>query len=96
MANPLVLPAQPPVMILGGLAALAGMVYLPAGQIIAYLAWPFVVYTIRLVELLARLPGAAWTLAPLTPWAVLAFYALLFGLTAFGPPLRELDLGQAG
>jgi competence protein ComEC len=99
LANPLVLPAQPAVMLLGGLSALAGMVFQPLGQIIAYLAWPFIVYTIRLVELLARLPGAAWTLPPLTPWAVLAFYTLLFGWTAFGARLRSSAtwrLGETG
>ena len=99
VANPLVLPAQPGVMILGGLSALAGMIFQPLGQVIAYLAWPFIVYTIRLVELFARLPGAAWTLAPLTPWVVLAFYALLFGWTAFGVRLRSSvtrRLGETG
>jgi competence protein ComEC len=95
-ANPLVLPAQPAVMILGGLAALVGMVFQPLGQLIAYLAWPFIVYTIRLVELFARLPGAAWTLPPLSPWVVLAFYVLLFGLTAFGPRLRGWTAAKWG
>ena len=51
-ANPLILPAQPAVMILGGLSLLFGMVWLPLGQIIAYLAWPFTAYTIRLVSIL--------------------------------------------
>ena len=38
LANPIVLPAQPPLMILGGLAMLAGMLWLPLGQIMAWLA----------------------------------------------------------
>lgn len=88
VANPLVLPAQPAVMILGGLATLTGIAWLPLGQIFAYLTWPFIVYTIRLVELLARLPGAAWTPPPLAAWTVAVFYALLFGWTAFGAHLR--------
>jgi competence protein ComEC len=99
LANPLVLPAQPAVMILGGLAALAGVFFQPLGQIIAYLAWPFIAYTIRLVEIFARLPGAAWTVQPFSPWVVLAFYALLFGWTAFSPRLRgwiSSRLGETG
>ncbi len=96
LINPLVLPAQPAVMILGGLAALTGMVFLPLGQLFAYLTWPFIAYTIRLVELFARLPGAAWTLPPLSPWAVLAFYALLFGYTAFGARLRNWATARLG
>jgi competence protein ComEC len=96
LINPLVLPAQPAVMILGGLATLTGMVILPLGQLFAYLTWPFIAYTIRMVELFARLPGAAWTLPPLSPWAVLAFYALLFGYTAFGARLRNRATARLG
>jgi competence protein ComEC len=87
LANPLVLPAQPPVMILGGLATLLGLLYLPLGQLAAYLAWPFVVYTIRIVELLATWQGAAFDVGQVSLWAVLAFYALLFAWTAFGSRL---------
>jgi competence protein ComEC len=56
IANPLVLPVQPAVMILGGLATLAGMIWQPSGQLLAYLAWPFIAYTIRVVEGLSRIP----------------------------------------
>ncbi len=49
--NPLILPVQPAVMILGGLSLLLGMIWLPLGQIVAYLAWPFTAYTIKLVAL---------------------------------------------
>ncbi len=50
IANPFILPAQPPVMILGGLAVILGMIFQPLGQLAAYIAWPFVSYTIRMVE----------------------------------------------
>jgi competence protein ComEC len=81
VANPLILPPQPPVMILGGLAVLLGLVYQPLGQTAAYLAWPFVVYTIRMVEWLASVPQAAFSLGPLSPWMVVGFYTVLFTLT---------------
>lgn len=55
--NPLILPAQPAVMILGGLSLLAGMAWLPLGQLIGYLAWPFVAYTIKLVTLFGNISG---------------------------------------
>jgi competence protein ComEC len=42
VANPLVLPAQPAVMVLGGLATIAGSVWLPLGRPLAWIAWPFV------------------------------------------------------
>jgi len=95
-ANPLVLPAQPPLMILGGLAALLGSAALPLGQPFAWLAWPFLAYTIRTAELFGSLaPAVRVPLAPagsgaasgpltaglLTAGLLTAYYALLFGLT---------------
>jgi len=50
IANPVVLPAQPAVMVLGGLATLAGTVCLPLGRPLAWMAWPVVAYTNRVVE----------------------------------------------
>jgi competence protein ComEC len=87
VANPLILPAQPPIMILGGAALLLGLAYQPLGQLAAYLVWPFVVYTIRVVEWLA-----AWPLASLVVGFGLlgatAFYLLLFALTFARARLR--------
>jgi competence protein ComEC len=88
IANPLILPPQPPVMILGGLAVLVGLVFQPLGQAAAYLAWPFVVYTIRMVEWLASIPLAALSLGQFSPWMALAFYTLLFTWTFAGPSLH--------
>ena len=81
VANPLVLPVQPPLMMLAGLALLAGTIYYPLGQILAWAAWPFVAYTIRVVELLAGFPGGAVSLGEVRLLLVIIFYALLFGLT---------------
>jgi len=90
VANPLILPAQPAVMILGGLAVILGMVWLPLGQLAAYLAWPFVVYTIRAVELLARFPGGVYSLGEVALFWVVLYYALLLLLTFGGSRLRNL------
>ena len=81
VANPLVLPPQPLVMVVGGLAVLAGLVWLPMGQALGALAWPFAAYTIRVVELLGRLPGASLALGGITSVGAALFYALLFALT---------------
>jgi competence protein ComEC len=59
LANALILPAQPGVMIWGGLATLAGMIWLPIGQVFGWVAWLFLAYTIGLVRLLAAVPWAA-------------------------------------
>jgi competence protein ComEC len=89
IANPLILPVQPPVMILGGLAVILGMVYPPLGQLAAYLAWPFVLYTIRMVEFLARAPHAAITLGRVSLLAVAVFYGCLLGWTFAGERIRN-------
>lgn len=90
IANPLILPAQPPVMILGGLSLLAGTIYYPLGQVLAWIAWPFVVYTIRVVEWLAAYPGGAISLGEVSAVLVITFYALLFGLTFAGSRSRSV------
>ncbi|MGE5123384.1 MAG: ComEC/Rec2 family competence protein, partial [Acidobacteriaceae bacterium] len=62
VANPLILPVQPPLMVLGGLAVLIGAVIQPLGQLFAWAAWPFAVYTIRVVEWLAGIPQGYFAL----------------------------------
>jgi competence protein ComEC len=81
LANALILPAQPAVMVLGLIALSAGLVWLPLGQLAAWLAYPFTVYTLALVQLFARVPGAAVQLDEVAPALVLVFYALLFAVT---------------
>jgi competence protein ComEC len=86
LANPVVLPAQPPLMVLGGLAALLGSIALPLGQPFAWLTWPFLAFTIRAAELFGSLPHAAFSLlSPTSPAAaavlLVLYYLVLFGLT---------------
>jgi competence protein ComEC len=89
IANPLILPAQPQVMILGGLAALFGMVYYPLGQLVGYLALPFVSYTIHVVELFASLPAGGLNLGEIGLPVVVLFFLLLFGWTFARSQLQE-------
>jgi competence protein ComEC len=81
IANPLILPAQPPVMILGGIAVILGLLYLPVGQLAGYLALPFVTYTIHVVELFAQIPKGILYLGEVTLPVMVLFFGLLFGWT---------------
>jgi competence protein ComEC len=90
LANPLILPAQPAVMVLGGLAVLAGLILRPLGLLLAFAAWPVTAYTIRVVELLARIPNGSVGLLDFNPVWVAGAYALIFGLTVFRRPLAAL------
>jgi competence protein ComEC len=89
IANPFILPAQPAVMILGGLAVLLSLMWFPLGQIAAWIAWPFVVYTIRMVELFDRVPHGTLFLGELSIWFVILFYAALLSVTFGGARLQE-------
>jgi competence protein ComEC len=81
LANLMILPAQPPVMVLGGLTTILGLIYLPLGHMISYLSWPFLVYTIRLVEFMTRVQGSAYATGRVSMSVVILFYTLLFGIT---------------
>ncbi len=59
LANVLVLPVQTPLMVLGGVALLVGLLWPGFGQLLAWLAWPWAAYTIRVSEALAQVPWAA-------------------------------------
>jgi competence protein ComEC len=88
IANPFILPAQPAVMILGGLAVLLSLVWFPLGQLMAWIVWPFVVYTIRMVELFDRVPHGTLFLGKLSIWFVILFYAALLFVTFGGSQLK--------
>ena len=81
IANPFILPAQPAVMILGGLSVLLSLIWFPLGQLMAWVVWPFVVYTIRMVEIFDRVPHGTLFLGDLSIWFVILFYAVLFFVT---------------
>jgi competence protein ComEC len=89
LSNPLILPAQPAVEILGGLALILGLIWQPLGQLVAYLAWPFLVYTIRAAEWFAALSGSTINLGQVALPLVLLFYVVLFGLTFAGPSMKK-------
>jgi competence protein ComEC len=94
LANPLILPAQPPLMVLGGLSVLAGMVLRPLGQLLAWVAWPFTAYTIRVVEWMATVPHGSIVLGQVALPMIVLFYAILLSLTFFHsrllPTLKRL------
>lgn len=80
LANLFVLPAQPGVMTWGGLATLTGMVVPAVGQLLAWVAWLFLAWTISLVRFFASFSAAAVPLT-ISPAGFVAIYGLLFGLT---------------
>jgi len=89
IANPFILPPQPAVMILGGLAVLLSHIWFFAGQVAAWITWPFVAYTIRMVELFDRVPHGTLFLGNLSIWFVVLFYAALLSVTLGWSSFKE-------
>src|SRR5687768_13691926 len=89
LANPFILPAQPAVMILGGLAGLLSLVWFPLGQIAAWVTWPFVVCTIRMVEIFDRVPHGTVFLGEMSIWFVIFIYAVLFAVSFGSAQIKE-------
>ncbi|MCA9939065.1 MAG: ComEC/Rec2 family competence protein [Anaerolineales bacterium] len=97
VANPLILPALPGLMLSGGLAVIVGLLSPLLAQPIAWLAWLFLSYAIFLVRLLARIPFAALPVQ-ISLTVVVLLYLLIGGVTwiAFQPrPRRENMLNKA-
>ncbi len=81
LANLLVLPVQPQVMILGGIATMGAMIQPTLGYWLYWLAWPFVTFTIVVIELLAKAPLAAIAIDRFSVAVLMGMYGILFGLT---------------
>ncbi|PWB50198.1 MAG: hypothetical protein C3F13_17170 [Anaerolineales bacterium] len=83
LANLLILPAQPALMILAGVSILAGLVFHPFGQLLAWAAWPLATYSIRLVESFSGVPHGSIAIASVALPLILVFYIFLFVITFF-------------
>ncbi len=86
LTNPAILPVQPPIMIVGGLALILGLIWFPLGRLVAPLVYPFVLYTIRVVEWFSRLPINTSHVGEIATGWIFLFYGIL-GLITFGSPL---------
>jgi competence protein ComEC len=96
IANPFILPVQPPVMIVSGLALLVSVVFYPLGQLIAWIAWPFSAYSIRVVELFDRVPHGVIVLGDSSIWFVILFFAPLLAVTFGWSNIRDWYQRTAG
>ena len=88
VANPFILPVQPAVMVLAGLALLLSFIYLPLGKLAGWIAWPFAAYTNRAVEFFNGFPHGVIVLGEFSLVFVVLFYVLLLSWTFARPPLK--------
>ncbi len=91
LTNLLILPVQAWVMLGGGAALLAGLVWLPLGRLLAWIPWLGLTWTFAMVEWTARLPFASVDVGGFGTRSLLGYYvglALVWGY-ATQPPWRE-------
>ncbi|MBI5351420.1 MAG: ComEC/Rec2 family competence protein [Chloroflexi bacterium] len=96
VANPFILFVQPAVMVIGGLAVFVSLIFQPLGQLIAWFAWPFSAYTIRMVELFNKVPHGTIYLGDSSLWIVSGFYIALFAVTFNWSRIKEWIQSLAG
>ena len=94
LVNPLVLPVQSAIMILGGLAVLAGLVWMPLCALLSLPVWTLTAYTIRVVEYFGQYRAGVLVLGPLSGTGIAGLSALLLTATRAlrtPPPARRYD-----
>ena len=68
---------MPLAMLFGILAIAGGLIFLPLGQLLGLLAWPFTAWLISGAHLLASVPMASVNVPPFGAWWVWGWYALV-------------------
>lgn len=97
LTNFLILPVQPPIMLLGGAATMlqmlanalspipfVGLIPAALAQVVAWGAYICLQYTILVVQASAAIPFGSFEVARLDVPVVILFYGLLFGITGLG------------
>ncbi len=83
LANALILSVQPLIMIGAGISTLVGMVWLPLGKVLALVPLLPLVWTVNVVQVMARWPGAGLT-TPEWVRALMPLFYVGWGVYLFG------------
>lgn len=92
-ANALVVPAQPPIIFLGGLATVIGMFIVPLGQVLGWFAWIFLTFTLEVIHVMAPLASYLPVGGGISASTVFVAYAVIAAISWF--LLQELERRQA-
>jgi competence protein ComEC len=88
LANLLVLPAFPLMLLLSGLDGVAGAIWAPLGNIAAWAAWPLLAYLVAVASRLADLPLAALEVPDFGMGHAVLLYAAIGLLAWWMQPIR--------
>ncbi len=83
VSNLLILPLIPFAMLLGFIAGLLGIFFLPLGKIFGYLSWFLLTYFIKVSEYLSRLSLASFDIYPSNLWWLLVYYSFIIWIIVF-------------
>ena len=95
LATFLLLPVLPAVILASVLAGAAGLIFLPAGQVIGWLAWLFLAYMTYLVGWLASSPLAFTEVGTVAPVWLWLYYAVLAAVIIAGRKLSTRSTPRA-
>ena len=87
LANPAILPVQPPIMLAGGLSLILGLIWYPLGKLTAPLVYPFVLFTIRVVEWFNSFPIRPFYSSEISIGWIFLMYLILAVITFAWPLL---------
>jgi competence protein ComEC len=77
LVNGLVYAVVPYIMSMGLGVVLLSLVFLPLGQLAAWLTWPLLTYFVKVIEVFGRLPWAAKEVGLLSWWWVVGYYGVV-------------------
>lgn len=89
LANLLVLPLIPWAMLIGFVSVVAGFVFSSAGIWLGAASWFVLAYIIKVIEICARLPGAAVSNIKFPLFAVVLYYLILIAYLKWKPKRSE-------
>lgn len=97
LINLLILPAQPLIMALGGLAVLLGLLLPLIGQIMAWFAWVPLTYTLRVVAWGSQWPWASISIPSFSPVVLIVYFTAVTALPLISGwlPKRRLRIKRA-
>lgn len=79
VANILIVPVIPFIMLWGSLALIGALIWLPLGQALAWMAWLLLAWMSQAASFLAQIPGAAYQIPPFPLWLLLGYYIIVIG-----------------
>ncbi|MDD5189795.1 MAG: DNA internalization-related competence protein ComEC/Rec2 [Dehalococcoidales bacterium] len=77
VATLLILPVLPAIMLFSALSAIGGLIFLPLGTVLGWVAWLFLSYMLAVIDSLAKLPAAALQTSSIHPLVVIGYFVIL-------------------